>query len=37
MGENMLQNGFERFGNAGQLEDSRVKHICFDDDGFTRA
>jgi len=33
----MILDGLEELGNAELLEDSRVKHICFDDDGFTRA
>jgi len=32
-----ILNGLERLGNEGLLEDQRVKHICFDDDGFTAA
>jgi len=31
----MILDGLERLGTAGLLEDSRVKHICFDDSGFT--
>ena len=33
----MILDGLEELGNAGLLEGSRVKHICFDGDGFTEA
>lgn len=32
-----ILDGLERLGNEGFLEGNRVKHICFDDDGFTVA